>query len=104
MSDLPLAIAIAHAGFPVSGFDIEAQKVASLNNGQSYIEAVTVDMPLPARWRADGSAALRILPNSAVCDVIIICVPTPLTKNREPDLSFVRNTAGTVAKHLRPAS
>ena len=38
----------------------------------------------------------------AVCDVIIICVPTPLTKHREPDLSFVRNTAGAIAKHLRP--
>ncbi|WP_288142118.1 nucleotide sugar dehydrogenase [Mesorhizobium sp.] len=97
---LPLAVAIARVGFPVSGFDIEAQKVESLNNGQSYIEAVTSTALAGqvASGRFRGTADFAEL---AVCDVIIICVPTPLTKNREPDLSFVRNTAGTVAKHLR---
>ncbi|TPM26598.1 nucleotide sugar dehydrogenase [Mesorhizobium sp. B2-3-5] len=97
---LPLAVAIARAGFPVSGFDIEAQKVESLNNGQSYIEAVTstalASQVASGRFRATADFA-----KLAVCDVIIICVPTPLTKHREPDLSFVRNTAGTIAKHLR---
>ncbi|TPN37163.1 nucleotide sugar dehydrogenase [Mesorhizobium sp. B2-3-3] len=97
---LPLAVAIARAGFPVSGFDIEAQKVESLNNGQSYIEAVTstalASQVASGRFRATADFA-----ELAVCDVIIICVPTPLTKHREPDLSFVRNTAGTIAKHLR---
>ena len=97
---LPLAVAIARAGFPVSGFDIEAQKVESLNNGQSYIEAVTstalAGQVASGRFRATADFA-----ELAVCDVIIICVPTPLTKNREPDLSFVRNTAGIIAKHLR---
>ncbi|RUU30681.1 nucleotide sugar dehydrogenase [Mesorhizobium sp. M6A.T.Ce.TU.016.01.1.1] len=97
---LPLAVAIARAGFPVSGFDVEAQKVESLNNGQSYIEAVTstalASEVAIGRFRATADFA-----ELAVCDVIIICVPTPLTKHREPDLSFVRNTAGTIAKHLR---
>lgn len=97
---LPLAVAIARAGFPVVGFDIEAQKVESLNNGQSYIEAVTstalAGQVAGGRFRATADFA-----ELAVCDVIIICVPTPLTKHREPDLSFVRNTAGTIAKHLR---
>jgi len=97
---LPLAVAIARAGFPVSGFDIEAQKVESLNNGQSYIEAVTstalAGQVASGRFRATADFA-----ELAVCDVIIICVPTPLTKHREPDLSFIRNTAGTIAKHLR---
>ena len=97
---LPLAIAVARAGFPVSGFDIEAHKVESLNNGQSYIEAVTstalAGQVASGRFRATADFA-----ELAVCDVIIICVPTPLTKHREPDLSFVRNTAGTIAKHLR---
>lgn len=98
---LPLAVAVARAGFPVSGFDIEAHKVQSLNNGQSYIEAVTstalAGQVASGRFRATADFA-----ELAVCEVIIICVPTPLTKNREPDLSFVRNTAGTIAKHLRP--
>lgn len=98
---LPLAVAVARAGFPVSGFDIEAHKVESLNNGQSYIEAVTstvlAGQVASGRFRATADFA-----ELAVCEVIIICVPTPLTKNREPDLSFVRNTAGTIAKHLRP--
>lgn len=97
---LPLAVAIARAGFPVSGFDIEAQKVENLNNGQSYIEAVAstalAGQVANGRFRATADFA-----ELAGCDVIIICVPTPLTKNREPDLSFVRNTAGTIAKHLR---
>lgn len=98
---LPLAIAVARAGFPVSGFDIEAHKVESLNNGQSYIEAVTstalAGQVASGRFRATADFA-----ELAACEVIIICVPTPLTKNREPDLSFVRNTAVTIAKHLRP--
>lgn len=97
---LPLSVAIARAGFPVSGFDIEVQKVESLNNGQSYIEAVTstalAGHVASGRFRATADFA-----ELAVCDVIIICVPTPLTKHREPDLSFVRNTAATTAKHLR---
>ncbi|RWB57253.1 MAG: nucleotide sugar dehydrogenase [Mesorhizobium sp.] len=97
---LPLAVAIARAGFPVSGFDIEAQKVESLNNGHSYIEAVTstalAGQVASGRFRATADFA-----ELADCDVVIICVPTPLTKNREPDLSFVRNTAGTIAKYLR---
>ena len=97
---LPLSVAIARAGFPVSGFDIEARKVESLNSGQSYIEAVTstalAGHVASGRFRATADFA-----ELAVCDVIIICVPTPLTKHREPDLSFVRNTAGTIAKHLR---
>ncbi len=98
---LPLAVAIARAGFPVSGFDIEAQKVESLNNGQSYIEAVTSEalagQVANGRFRATADFA-----ELAVCDVIVICVPTPLTKHREPDLSFVENTASTIARHLRP--
>ncbi|MBZ9905423.1 nucleotide sugar dehydrogenase [Mesorhizobium sp. BR115XR7A] len=97
---LPLAIAVARAGFPVFGFDIEAQKVESLNNGQSYIEAVTstalAGHVASGRFRATADFA-----ELSTCDIIIICVPTPLTKNREPDLSFIRNTTGIIAKHLR---
>ena len=97
---LPLAVAIARAGFPVFGFDIEAQKVESLNGGKSYIEAVTsaalAEQVASGRFRATADFT-----ELAACDIIIICVPTPLTRHREPDLSFVRNTAGAIAKHLR---
>lgn len=98
---LPLAVAVARAGFPVSGFDIEAHKVESLNSGQSYIEAVT-STALAGQVASGRFRATADFSELAVCEVIIICVPTPLTKNREPDLSFVRNTAVTIAKHLRP--
>ncbi|MBW8909037.1 MAG: nucleotide sugar dehydrogenase [Mesorhizobium sp.] len=97
---LPLSVAIARAGFPVSGFDIETQKVESLNKGQSYIEAVT-SMALAGHVASGRFRATADFSELAVCDVIIICVPTPLTKHREPDLSFVRKTAATIAKHLR---
>jgi len=97
---LPLALAVARAGFPVSGFDIEARKVESLNDGQSYIEAVTSAV-LAGQVASGRFRATADFTELAVCDVIIICVPTPLTKHREPDLSFVTNTAGTIAKHLR---
>lgn len=97
---LPLAVTIARSGFPVLGFDIEARKVESLNSGQSYIEAVT-STALAGQVASGRFRATADFTELAPCDVIIICVPTPLTKHREPDLSFVRNTAGTIAQHLR---
>ena len=97
---LPLAIAIARGGFPAIGFDIDPAKVASLSEGRSYIEAVSsaaVAEQIDARrFRTTADFA-----ELAECDVIIICVPTPLTRNREPDLSFVRNTTQVIASHLR---
>jgi UDP-N-acetyl-D-glucosamine dehydrogenase len=76
---LPLSVAIARAGFPVSGFDIEARKVESLNNGQSYIEAVT-STALAGMWRA-RIRATRIC-RTAVCDVKS-SISDPLTKHRD---------------------
>ncbi|RCS22749.1 nucleotide sugar dehydrogenase [Phyllobacterium salinisoli] len=97
---LPLAIATARAGFPVSGFDIDRQKIENLNAGRSYIEAVTSDAL--ALQLADGRfRATADFAELAACDVIIICVPTPLTKQREPDLSFVTDTVQVIADNLR---
>jgi UDP-N-acetyl-D-glucosamine dehydrogenase len=97
---LPLAISIAQAGFPVVGFDIAPEKVTRLNAGDSYIDAVT-----PAALaveRASGRfVASADFSELATCDVIILCVPTPLTRHREPDLSFVQRTAQTVSDRLR---
>jgi len=97
---LPLAVAMARAGFPVKGFDIDAGKVEALNGGRSYIEAVS-DAALAGAIGEQRFAATADFDALANCDVIVICVPTPLTRHREPDLSFVENTARAIAGRLR---
>ena len=94
---LPLAVTAAKAGFHVTGFDVDAVKMTRLEAGDSYIEAVE-DADLTAvagtfDWTTDFSEL-------ADCDVIIICVPTPLTRQREPDLSYVEKTAETIAEYV----
>jgi UDP-N-acetyl-D-glucosamine dehydrogenase len=97
---LPLAQAAARAGFGTVGFDIDDEKAARLNAGESYIGAVAskdlAGLVAEGRFRATSDFA-----ELAACDVIVICVPTPLSKQREPDLSFVVETARTIAAHLR---
>lgn len=97
---LPLAAAIARSGFPVTGFDIDPRKVEMLNDGKSYIESVPTAVLAPelASGRLRATADFGELSD---CDVIIICVPTPLTKHREPDLSFVKDTTHVIARNLR---
>jgi UDP-N-acetyl-D-glucosamine dehydrogenase len=97
---LPLAIAASSAGYKVLGFDVDVGKVAQLNSGHSYIGTVapeTVDRAVRDR----GFKATDNFDLLADCDVIVICVPTPLTRHREPDLSFVEQTAGAIARVLR---
>jgi UDP-N-acetyl-D-glucosamine dehydrogenase len=97
---LPLAEAFAGT-FPVLGFDIDAEKVKKLKAGQSYIERIScarlVEMTSQGRFQATDDP--RCL---AEADAIIICVPTPLTDAREPDLSFIAGTGRTLGKYLRP--
>jgi len=97
---LPLAAAIGRAGFKTIGFDIDPAKVERLNAGSSYIEAVPSErlseLVAQEKFRATCDAS-----ELANCDVIIICVPTPLSKQREPDLSYVEATARMIAEHLR---
>ena len=95
---LPLAVTVAKRGFPVTGFDIDPAKILRLKAGESYIEAVTDDdLGGVAGWTGDFSQL-------AAMDVIVICVPTPLTEHRDPDLSYVRATAEEIARHLSPAT
>ncbi|MCF3642452.1 nucleotide sugar dehydrogenase [Rhizobium sp. TRM95111] len=98
---LPLAMAVATAGFPVTGFDIDVAKPAALNAGRSYIEAVP-DAVLADRLERRLFAATADFAALAACDVVVVCVPTPLTRHRDPDLSFVIGTAKTIAAHMRP--
>lgn len=100
---LPLAVTAAKRGLHVTGFDIDPAKIARLSAGQSYIEAVedadVVALRAAARvtWTDDFTAL-------ADMDIIVICVPTPLTAHRDPDLSFVTNTAEVIARHITAAT
>ena len=98
---LPLATTAAQAGLQTIGFDIDPEKVALLNAGTSYIDAVPAGrlaaVIAERRFRASADFA-----ELSACNVIVICVPTPLTPQRDPDLSFVVDTARTIARHLQP--
>ena len=97
---LPLAAAIARAGFRTIGFDIDPVKPELIRSGSSYIDAVNSEelLYLVSKGCLDASTDFTKL---AATDIVVICVPTPLTRHREPDLSFVETTARTIAKYLR---
>jgi UDP-N-acetyl-D-glucosamine dehydrogenase len=97
---LPLGVAIAQAGFPTVGFDVDPGKVEEINAGNSYIYAVTSER-LAGLVAGKRLRATEDFAELASCDIIVICVPTPLTHNREPDLSYVAGTARTIAENLR---
>ncbi|QDU26903.1 UDP-N-acetyl-D-glucosamine 6-dehydrogenase [Anatilimnocola aggregata] len=98
---LPLVRTFVQAGFRTLGFDLDTRKVNKLQAGESYIGH------LPGEWIAEMIAAEKFAATSdmdqlAAADAILICVPTPLTDSRDPDLSYVENTAREIAKRLRP--
>ncbi|MFB9949298.1 nucleotide sugar dehydrogenase [Rhizobium puerariae] len=98
---LPLAIAFSRAGFKVMGFDIDPDKIVAIEENRSYIEAVPSDM-LAAECNAGRFSATCDFDRLGAYDIVAICVPTPLTANRDPDLSFVEKTARAIAATLRP--
>ncbi|HEY8572894.1 nucleotide sugar dehydrogenase [Phenylobacterium sp.] len=98
---LPLAVSAARAGYRTVGFDIDTTKPERLNAGASYIDAVTDD-ELGDVVTAQRFTATSDFDRLAECDVIVICVPTPLTRHREPDLSYIEETARQTAARLRP--
>jgi UDP-N-acetyl-D-glucosamine dehydrogenase len=96
---LPLSLLLSEAGFPVQGFDIDERKVSKLEEGESYIYRIpTTDVALA---RSRGFRATSDFAKITEQDVIILCVPTPLTDHREPDLSFIQKTAEAIAPWLR---
>jgi UDP-N-acetyl-D-glucosamine dehydrogenase len=97
---LPLARAFAHAGFRVLGFDIDGAKVQKLNAGKSFIKQIPDETV--AGMRAAGFEATDSFSRLNEPDAILICVPTPLTEAREPDLTYVVNSANAIAGRLRP--
>lgn len=98
---LPLARMFATAGFATVGFDVDPSKVELLNSGRSYIKhldsKVIAEIVDAGRFSATDDFG-----QVAACDVLIICVPTPLTQYREPDLSYVERTAESIVGHLKP--
>jgi UDP-N-acetyl-D-glucosamine dehydrogenase len=98
---LPLGLLFARKGFPTIGFDTDRAKVDRLEKGESYIGHI----PSSAIAEQVGKKRFHATTDFSALeemDALLICVPTPLDQHREPDLSFVRDTAESVAPHLRP--
>lgn len=98
---LPLAVAFAEAGFKVIGLDVNDERVDRLNSGDSYIADV------PTQALAEQVEAGRLTATTegrkiAEMDAVVICVPTPLSKTRDPDVSYIMAAAEEVSRHIRP--
>src|SRR5579859_374228 len=96
---LPLSLLLSEAGFKVTGFDIDSKKVTDLEGGRSYIFRIP-SIEIQAA-REQGFRATADFSFLADQDAIIMCVPTPLTGHREPDLSFIENTARSAAPWIQ---
>jgi len=98
---LPLATTFAEAGFHVTGIDVDQKKVDQANRGESYIQ----DIPDSLLRRLIDAACLNFTSDYTILDevdAILICVPTPLGKTRDPDFSYVISATQQVKTHLQP--
>lgn len=96
---LPLVIEFCRGGFPVTGFDIDVQKISLLREGKSYIRHIDSSIlknEISGKFHPTDDFALL-----SEMDCILICVPTPINKNREPDMRYVFDTAKKIAEFLR---
>ena len=98
---LPLAVEFAHAGFTVTGFDVDESKTRQINDGKSYIPDVQAD-DVAAMVKAGRLHATADVSELGGMDAIDICVPTPLRKTKDPDLSYVVLAVEAVAATLKP--
>jgi UDP-N-acetyl-D-glucosamine dehydrogenase len=96
---LPLMLRFSESGFRVIGLDIDSSKIERLNRGESYIQHIAPAAVAAAR--ANGFSATTDFSRLRDADAVIICVPTPLNRYREPDLSFVLDTTDSIVPHLR---
>src|SRR4051794_23602813 len=97
---LPLAIEMAHAGFEVTGMDLVRERVDSVNSGISYIPDVAGETLL-SLVSGNKMRATQSLAAAEKLDTINICVPTPLRKNKDPDLSYVIAAVEAIRNHIR---
>jgi UDP-N-acetyl-D-glucosamine dehydrogenase len=98
---LPLALTFTESGFRVVGFDLDPAKVTGLNKGESHIRHVGAERVAKAVSTGHFLATSEFA-RLGECDAILICVPTPLGRHREPDMSYVHGTTATIREHLRP--
>ncbi len=98
---LPLSLQFARQGVPVLGMDIDQEKVDLLNQGRSYIKHIPAEA-VEGELQAGRLRATTDFARVQEVEAVIICVPTPLNKNREPDISFILDTGRSIAPHLRP--
>src|SRR6188768_1438339 len=98
---LPLAVEFCRAGFDVTGFDVDATKTAEISAGRSYIGDVSTE-ELSACVATGRLRATTDMSCLADMDVVDICVPTPLRKTKDPDMSYVVSASEEIAKHIHP--
>ena len=96
---LPLAVAMAKAGVRVTLLEKNQDKVALIRRGESYIKDVSNEDLAGVAERLDATTEPEVL---ASADAVLICVPTPLSKSKDPDVSFIMSAADPIAKHLHP--
>ncbi|MBL7994813.1 nucleotide sugar dehydrogenase [bacterium] len=97
---LPLAVEFAANGYSTFGIDVDEQKVKNVNNGHNYIEDIPNDR-FEKCWKAGKIKASTDYEGIKDLDIIYICVPTPFTENKEPDVTYIINAADGIAKGLR---
>ena len=96
---LPLAVEFAHAGFHVTGLDIDERKISKINAGESYIQDIPTSVlkPLVDAGMLDATSDFSVVQN---LDTINICVPTPLSKAKDPDMTFVNSAVQSIAENF----
>jgi UDP-N-acetyl-D-glucosamine dehydrogenase len=96
---LPLAVEKAKVGFPVVGIDQNSRRAAMANNGENYIKDVKDEdlREIVSKGKFKATTNFSVL---AECDVVVICVPTPLTITKDPDISYIENVTDEIAKYL----
>lgn len=102
---LPLALVFAEAGYDVVGIDIDSRKVDAINRGDSYIEDIPSATLVRYTAASRGGRSLRATTEFSVlatCDAVSICVPTPLGKTGDPDISYIISAADEITRYLRP--
>ncbi len=100
---LPLAVALADAGFKTVAIDLDPRKVTALNKGESYIGDIATDR-VSKLVHAGMLSATSDFAKVADADAISICVPTPMTKTKDPDISFIVSAVDGIAPHLKPGA
>src|SRR4029450_4955951 len=98
---LPLAVELAKAGFRVTGIDLDERKIRAIKSGQAYMPDVsTKDVEtLPRAGKLDATTDFSVVKS---LDTINICVPTPLRKTKDPDMSYIVSAVESIAEHLHP--